>query len=68
MLMYDECGRTTPLGPDDYFLVSFKTVETDAGVEKLEHYNIHVFSDGTIIRRWGPPSARTCASRRWDAR
>ena len=49
MLMYDECGRTTPLGSEDYFLVSFKTVETDAGVEKLEHYNIHVFSDGTII-------------------
>ena len=38
MLMYDECGRTTRLGPDDYFLVSFKTVETDGGIEKLEHY------------------------------
>ena len=49
VLMYDECGRTTPLGPDEYFLVSFKTVEVENGVEKLEHYVLHVFSDGTIV-------------------
>ena len=49
VLMYDECGRTTPLGPDEYFLVSFKTVEVEEGVEKLEHYVLHLFSDGTII-------------------
>jgi Nidogen-like/Dockerin type I domain len=49
MLMYDECGRTTPLGPDEYFLVAFKTVEVENGVAKLEHYVIHVFSDGTIL-------------------
>lgn len=49
MLMYDETGRTEPLGPDEYFLVSFTTVEVEDGVEELEHYVIHVFTDGTII-------------------
>jgi len=42
MLMYDECNRTTALGPDEYFLVSFDTVDTDTGTEKLERYNIHI--------------------------
>src|SRR6266850_6555253 len=27
MLMYDECGLTTPLGPNEYFLLNFETVE-----------------------------------------
>src|SRR5262245_8830105 len=27
VLMYDECGRTTPLRADEYFTVSLKTVE-----------------------------------------
>jgi len=49
MLMYDECGRTVPLGPDEYFLVHFMTVEVEDGVEKIEHYVIHIFTDGTII-------------------
>jgi hypothetical protein len=49
MLMYDECGRTTPLGPDEFFLVSFKTVEVEDGRERLVHYNIHIFADGTIV-------------------
>ncbi len=49
MLLYDECGRTTPFGPDEYFRVSFTTVEVEDGVEKLEHYVIHIFTDGTII-------------------
>lgn len=49
MLMYDECGRTSPLGPDEYFLVSFKTVETENNAEALNHYNVHIFSDGTMI-------------------
>ncbi|HEY9474984.1 MAG TPA: Ig-like domain-containing protein, partial [Mycobacteriales bacterium] len=53
MLMYDECGTTTPLGPDDYFLVSFDSVDgglgPDGEPEHLERYNIHIFSDGTII-------------------
>jgi|GEM_PF-646522 len=48
-LMYDECSRTTPLGPDEYFLINFKTVEVEDGKEKLEHYVIHVFTDGTIM-------------------
>src|SRR5215510_7842678 len=48
-LMYDEVGLTTPRGPTDYFLVSFTTVEVEGGGEKLQHYNIHVFADGTII-------------------
>ena len=30
MLMYDECGRRTPLEPDEYFLVSLSTVEIRA--------------------------------------
>lgn len=49
MLLYDECDRTQPLGPNEYFLVSFDTVETDSGTPKLERYAVHVFSDGTII-------------------
>lgn len=49
MLMYDEVGRTEPLGPDEYFLVSFTTVEEEETGEKLEHYVIHIFTDGTII-------------------
>ncbi|HEV2988278.1 MAG TPA: nidogen-like domain-containing protein [Candidatus Angelobacter sp.] len=48
-LMYDECARTTPLGPNDYFLVNFTNVETSSGSPKLVHYNIHIFTDGTII-------------------
>ena len=49
MLMYDECGRTRPLGRDEYVLVSFKTVEVIAGREKLVNYVLHLFTDGTII-------------------
>lgn len=51
MLMYDECGRTTALGPDEYFLVNFDTVENDpvTGKEQLERYSVHIFSDATII-------------------
>jgi hypothetical protein len=49
VLMYDECARTVPLGPDEYFLISFKTVEVEDGKEKLEHYVIHVFTNGTIM-------------------
>ncbi|HEX5494549.1 MAG TPA: nidogen-like domain-containing protein [Mycobacteriales bacterium] len=53
MLMYDECGTTVPLGPNDYFLVSFDSVDGGLGPqpdpEHLERYNIHIFSDGTII-------------------
>lgn len=49
VLMYDECGRTTPLGPSEYFLVSFKTVEVENGAEKLEHYVLRLFSDGTLV-------------------
>ena len=49
VLMYDECSRRTPLGADEYFRVVFKTVETEDGAEKLEHYVIHIFSDGTIV-------------------
>lgn len=48
MLMYDECSRTVPLGPNEYTLISFPTVEIEDGVEKLERYVIHAFSDGRI--------------------
>jgi hypothetical protein len=49
MLMYDECSRTEPFGPDEYFLVNFDTVEVEEGVEKVERYTVHIFADGTII-------------------
>src|SRR5262249_4652762 len=49
VLMYDECGLTTRFGPDEYFLVSFKTVEVEGGAEALKHYAVHIFTDGTII-------------------
>src|SRR5437588_11700201 len=48
-LMYDECGRTTPLAPDEYFLVTFDTVEQEDGTDALKRYAVHVFSDGTLI-------------------
>lgn len=48
-LMYDECGVTTPLGPDQYFLISFDSVEPTDGHDGLHRYNVHIFSDGTII-------------------
>lgn len=49
VLMYDECSRTVPMGPNEYFLVSFKTVEVEADIEKVEHYVLHLFTDGTIM-------------------
>lgn len=48
-LMYDECARTSPLGPNDYVLVNFTNVDNDSGAPALEHYSVHIFSDGTII-------------------
>ena len=49
MLMYDECGLTEPLGPDQYFLVYFNTIEEEDGVHVFENYVIHLFTDGTLI-------------------
>jgi hypothetical protein len=49
MLMYDECGRTRPLGVNEYTLITFPTVEIEDGIEKFERYVIHVFADGRII-------------------
>jgi hypothetical protein len=48
-LMYDECGRTTPLAPDEYFLVTFDTVEQEDGADAIKRYAVHIFSDGTLI-------------------
>jgi hypothetical protein len=44
MLLYDECDRRTPLRPDEFFVVSFDTVEN----ERFVRYVVHVFGDGTI--------------------
>src|SRR2546425_6223098 len=49
VLLYDECGMTKALGPDQYFLVSFPTVETENGVKVLNHYVVHIFTDGTMV-------------------
>jgi len=48
-LMYDECARTEPLGPNDYVLVNFANVDNGSVSAELEHYSIHIFTDGTII-------------------
>jgi Galactose oxidase, central domain/Abnormal spindle-like microcephaly-assoc'd, ASPM-SPD-2-Hydin/Thrombospondin type 3 repeat len=48
-LMYDQCGRTTPLGPDEYVLVNLRTVEGVTGAEQLNVYTVHLFTDGTMI-------------------
>ena len=45
MLMY-ESNRTTPLGPNEYVLIHFMTVDDD--VTKLLHYAVRVYSDQTI--------------------
>ena len=49
MLMYDECRQTRPLEPNEYVRVGFTTVETEDNGEVLEHYVIHIFTDGTIV-------------------
>lgn len=49
MLLYDECSRTTPLGRNEYALVNFKSVESDSGLERLRNYEVHIFSDGTLV-------------------
>ncbi len=49
MLMYDECGTTSPLGLDQYFLVHLNTVEVVNGTHQLVSYVIHIFNDNTII-------------------
>lgn len=49
MLVYDECDTRRKLGPDEFFLVSFDTVEAEDGEpEQLVRYTVHVFGDGTI--------------------
>ncbi|MEX2498474.1 MAG: nidogen-like domain-containing protein [Wenzhouxiangellaceae bacterium] len=48
VLMYDECQRTTPLDNDEYFLVTFDSVEVEDGAEQLVRYIVHLFSDGTL--------------------
>lgn len=45
MLMY-ESGRTVPLGPDEYVLIHFMTVDEDTPA--LLHYAVRVYSDQTI--------------------
>jgi hypothetical protein len=50
-LMCDECWRTTPLAPGEYFLITFDTVEPENGKQELRRYAIHVFADGTANRR-----------------
>lgn len=49
MLMYDECTQTRRLGAHEYVRVGFTTVEIEDGKEVLEHYVVHIFTDGTII-------------------
>jgi hypothetical protein len=49
LLMYDECALTTPLTPNQYFLVSFGNVEGGGTTATFEHYSVHVFTDGTIV-------------------
>jgi hypothetical protein len=48
MLMYDEVGMTTPLGPNQSFRVSFTTVEHEDGHDRLNFYTDQIFPDGTI--------------------
>lgn len=48
MLMY-EGPRTEPLGPDEYVLVHFMTVdEKGENPEALLHYAVRIFTDATI--------------------
>jgi len=49
MLLYDDCARVTPLGSDQYFLVSFDTIEGERDNEELKRYTVHIFGDGTLI-------------------
>ncbi len=48
-LMYDEVGRITALGPDEFVTVNFKNVDTSGGTQVLEHYTVHIFGDNTFI-------------------
>lgn len=49
MLMYDETQRTMPLAPNEYVLVHFMSVEEPPNGLVMDHYNIHIFSDGTFF-------------------
>jgi hypothetical protein len=49
LLLYDECGITTTLGLNQYFLVSFSNVEGGGSTATFEHYSVHIFTDGTIV-------------------
>ena len=49
VFMYDECSRVWPLGPDEYYLVFFDNVEVENGIEKVERYVLHLFTDGTFL-------------------
>ena len=48
VLLYDLCDRTTPLGLNEFFQVSFTSVAADEGGEWIDHYRVNVFPDGTI--------------------
>lgn len=49
-LIYDECDRKAPLGPDEYLNVSFDTVEQRPGTPNaLVRYTVHIFADATLI-------------------
>ena len=48
MLMYDDVGQTTPLGPNQYIPIRFNTVENENGHDHLNFYEVHIFTDGTI--------------------
>jgi hypothetical protein len=48
MLMYDDVGLTTPLGPNQFIPIRFNTVENEGGHDHLNFYEVHIFTDGTI--------------------
>jgi hypothetical protein len=49
VFLMENCNRTTPLGSNEYSLLSYDIVKKENGVEKLEHQYVHIFTDGTII-------------------
>src|SRR6266540_1998955 len=54
-LLYDECARTRPLGPDQYFLVSFDTDDTGVAPSTVQigrgpqHGTVAVGADGSVV-------------------
>lgn len=48
VVLIDDCDRTTPLSPNEYYLLNIDGLDVVDGVDKYAKFSIHAFNDGTI--------------------